>query len=98
MHHYDPVSKQTIFTCSAENGLQVFLWGHFPDSRQERIPMTWRKHHWQAAVELPMGMYAYQFEINGRRVRDESAGSIMLQGPQASKAPWSLAIVPNWIG
>ena len=97
MHHYDPASKETIFTCPAGQGPSVFLHGQFLGGKLERIPMHRGPQGWQANVALPAGFYAYQFEINGRRIRDESSGSIKLRGPQVEDGTWSLAVVPNWL-
>ena len=46
---------------------------------------------------LPAGMYAYQFEIDGRCVLDKAGGSVKVSQADALKGRCSLAIVPNWL-
>jgi len=59
--------------------------------------MRWRQSQWEANVVLPAGMYAYQFEIDGRCVLDKAGGSVKVSQADALKGRCSLAIVPNWL-
>ena len=96
MHHYEPNSRDTVFSYTGENGQEVYLCGEFFGEGAVRLPMEWRDDQWQVRVALPTGMYAYQFEVDGRRVRDKA---VLGTGKptHSRRSYWSLAVVPNWL-
>ena len=98
MHHYEPKTRETIFSFRGENNQEVYLCADFPNSGAVRLPMEWRNEQWQVGVTLPAGMYAYQFEVNGQRARDKSVqGTVNPTHAKSGRNCWSLAVVPNWL-
>ena len=98
MHHYEPNSRDTIFSCPGEYGQEVYLCGEFTQPDSERLPMGWQNGKWQVRVALPAGMYAYQFEIDGQRTRDKTVqGTVNPTHSRSRRGCWSLAVVPNWL-
>lgn len=98
MHHYEPKTRETIFSFRGKKTQEVYLCADFPNSGAVRLPMEWRNKQWQVGVALPAGMYAYQFEVNGQRGRDRSVqGTVNPSYAKSRRNCWSLAVVPNWL-
>tara|TARA_Y100000588_G_scaffold205079_1_gene218892 strand:+ start:3002 stop:3322 length:321 start_codon:yes stop_codon:yes gene_type:complete len=98
MHHYEQATKETIFTYRGDSSGEVYLYlcGKFLETAQTRIPMKRCHRVWKASVRLPVGMYPYHFEVDGRHVPD-SGGTIKVRQTTPKTGRWSLAIVPRWV-
>ena len=98
MHHYEP-NPETPYSVVPANMDKRYIYAvNLPNQTLNACRWNGRMEN-EVRVALPAGMYAYQFEIDGRRTRDKTVqGTVNPTHSRSRRGCWSRGtqlVAPN---